>query len=228
MRIATPGRRRALALCTVIAALGCGSSQGGREPRAADELQQRMSVVGGVVAERKIVRSGELTVSVSSPAETAPAVEHLVTSAGGFVERSTTAREADVWMRCRVPAASLDAVMDAIEALGDPERRSVSAADVSEQVADLESRLRSHRALRDRLEALLARAEDVEDVLAIEKELNRLQVEIERMQTRFDRLETDVALSSLSVRLERRQILGPLGYVGYGVWWLFSKLFVIR
>ena len=48
------------------------------------------------------------------------------------------------------------------------------------------------------------------------------------MQARLDRMKSQVELSALTVTLERGRILGPLGYVGYGLWWAFSKLFVIR
>ncbi len=48
------------------------------------------------------------------------------------------------------------------------------------------------------------------------------------MQGRLDRLKSQVELSALSVTLQRDVVLGPLGYVGYGVWWALSKLFVIR
>jgi hypothetical protein len=118
--------------------------------------------------------------------------------------------------------------MDLVASLGDEERRSSGATDVTDQYADLETRLRNDLALRDRLQELLKRADDVEDVLAIEKELNRLQSEIESIQARFDRLKSQIELSRLSVRLERKRILGPLGYLGYGLWWGLSKLFVIR
>ena len=51
---------------------------------------------------------------------------------------------------------------------------------------------------------------------------------IETMQASLDRLNSQVALSELSVTLQRRTILGPLGYVAKGLWWGISKLFVIR
>ena len=75
---------------------------------------------------------------------------------------------------------------------------------------------------------LLGKADDVSDVLAVEKELTRVQSEIESMQARFDRLKSEIELSVLTVTLERERILGPLGYIGYGVWWAFSKLFIVR
>lgn len=176
---------------------------------------------------RMVVRSGVLVVSVVSPADAAADVERLVTEAGGFVEDSIETRDSSATLYCRVPAPQLDAIMRAIGGLGKERRRSLSAADVTDQYADLETRLRNGLALRDRLRQLLGRAVKVEDVLAIEKELNRLQSEVETLQARFDRLQSQVELSALSVTLERRRILGPLGYVLYGVWWTVSKLFVL-
>ena len=81
--------------------------------------------------------------------------------------------------------------------------------------------------------ALMAEREAQYDALdrraeSWQKELNRLQSEIETMQARFDRLETDIALSTLTIDLRRKRVLGPLGYLGYGIWWVTSKLFVIH
>jgi hypothetical protein len=202
---------------TGLIAQGYGSASGAQ---ARGEAQAR--------TDRKRVRFGDLTVSVDSPEESSPEVERLIKQAGGFVERSTTTKDSSVWLHCRVPAPQLDEIMAAVAALGEEERRSVSAADVTEQYVDLETRLRNNLALRNRLQQLLSRASDVEDVLAIEKELNRIQSEIETMQARLDRLKSAVELSALSVNLQRKHILGPLGYVGYGLWWAFSKLFVFR
>jgi hypothetical protein len=216
-------RFRTLIPLVVAVALGCTSTLD-KAPVVGVAQQQEFSRAR---ADRQIVRSGDLVVSVDSPEGALPEVERLVEQAGGLVEGST-ATETSIWLRCRVPAAELDRIMDAVAALGSADRRSVSAADVTEQYVDLETRLRNDLSLRERLQQLLARASDVEDVLAIEKELNRIQSEIETRQAQLDRLKSDVELSALSVTLQRERILGPLGYVGWGLWWALSKLFVIR
>jgi len=216
-------RFRTLIPLVVAVALGCTSTLD-KAPGVGVAQQQEFSRAR---ADRQIVRSGDLVVFVDSPEGALPEVERLIEQAGGLVEGST-ATETSIWLRCRVPAAELDRVMDAVAALGSADRRSVSAADVTEQYVDLETRLRNDLALRERLQQLLARASDVEDVLAIEKELNRIQSEIETRQAQLDRLKSDVELSALSVTLQRERILGPLGYVGWGLWWALSKLFVIR
>jgi len=211
---------RSIVVLSGIAAVGCASADKARQP--AESLAQTAS------ADRKLVRTGDLVVSVRSPEESLPAVERIVKEAGGFVERSTATKDANIRLVCRVPATQLDQVMNSIARLGDEEQRSVSTVDVTEQYSDLETRLRNNVALRERLQQLLQRASNVEDVLAIEKELTRIQSEIETMQAQFDRLKSQVELSGLSVRLERKTILGPLGYISYGLWWVVSKLFIIR
>lgn len=219
--------RRALVVGMAALAAGCTTDKAAVSVAQAAHGYSRPAVQGGARSHRRIVRTGELAVSVDSPERSLPEVQRLVEQAGGLVEGST-AEESRIRLHCRVPAADLDRIMDAVAALGDEDRRSVSAADVTEQYVDLETRLRNDLALRDRLQQLLARAADVEDVLAIEKELNRIQSEIETRQGQLDRLELDVEMSALSITLQRERILGPLGYVGWGLWWAVSKLFVIR
>jgi hypothetical protein len=68
----------------------------------------------------------------------------------------------------------------------------------------------------------------VEEVLRVEGELTRLQTQIDRTEGRLKRLRSEVELSTLSARFERRRILGPLGYALKGVAWVVEKLFVIR
>jgi len=176
---------------------------------------------------RKVAKTAELTVEVSEPDAAKGEVERIVAQAGGLIERSTATKDANVSIQCRVPAAQLDSVMDAVAKLGSEESRSVTAVDVTDQYADLDTRLRNDQALRGRLQELLSRAKDVQDVLAIEKELTRIQSEIETLQGQLDRLKTEVALSGLTVSLERKHVLGPLGYLGYGLVWGISKLFVL-
>lgn len=101
-------------------------------------------------------------------------------------------------------------------------------ADVTDQYTDLEARLHSNIALRDRLQQLLTRAGTLDEVLKLEKEIARIQTDIDALQARIDQLRSRATLASLAVSLERRRVLGPLAQAGNGVVWAVSKLFVIR
>ncbi len=129
-----------------------------------------------------------------------------------------------------MPTAELDSVLDQIAALGEEKERRTSARDVTEQLGDLEATLESKRKLRDRLRVLLDRAEKVKELLEVERELARVQADIDRLHGRLERLQGQVDLATIHVTLtpqEARRILGPLGYLVYGVVWVVTKLFVI-
>ena len=108
------------------------------------------------------------------------------------------------------------------------QQRYVASEDVTEKYIDTEARLKNAVALRDRLKALLNQAKDVKDVLEIEKELARVQGDIDSMEGRLKKLKEQVDYAVVDLTLNRRKILGPLGYIVYGVAWVIQKLFVIQ
>ncbi len=178
--------------------------------------------------DRMTVRTGEQEVVVDSPVVIGRNVERMVQDAGGYIERSSGSSDGNVRIDGRVPAALLDSIMDRVARLGKERRRHLTGADVTDQYTDLEARLRSDIALRDRLQQLVGRAATLDEVLTLEKQIARLQSDIDGLQARIDQLKSQVTLASLAVSLERKRVLGPLALVGNGVARAVSKLFVIR
>lgn len=119
-------------------------------------------------------------------------------------------------------------IMDVVAGLGSEKRRTTTGTDVTDRYADLEARLRSTIALRDRLQQLLARAATLDEVLTLERQIARLQTDVDGLQSHIDRLKSQTTLASLSVSLDRKRVLGPLALVGNDLAWAVSKLFVIR
>ena len=118
--------------------------------------------------------------------------------------------------------------MDEVAGLGKEKQRRITGTDVTDQYTDLEARLRSSIALRDRLQQLLGRAATLDEVLGLEKQIARLQADIDGLQARLDQLKSQTQLAALSVSLERKRVLGPLAVVARGIGKLASKLFIIR
>lgn len=153
--------------------------------------------------------------------------ESAAQKAGGYVQSQSVQKEEQAYLVLRVPAPQVRAVLDSLAALGREESRSVSSQDVAEQYIDIEARLKNAVALRDRLKALLGQAKDVKDILEIEKELARVQSEIDSMEGRMKKLRGQVDLAEIDLTLQRKKILGPVGYIIYSIGWLIQKLFVI-
>jgi hypothetical protein len=185
-------------------------------------------------ASRLLVKTASIEVAVSSVPSAADESVRITEQAGGYVHESSIERDGRGRFALRVPAAQLDAVLDQLSKLGEEKSRHVSTEDVTDQVTDLDAELANKRALRDRLRALLSRAKNVKDVLAVENELTRVQTEIDSLEGRLKKKREDVAFSSISLTLtppgpkKQSRILGPLGYLYVGTKWFITKLFVIR
>lgn len=148
-------------------------------------------------------------------------LKRLVESHQGYL-----AHEHQSGATVRVPAAELDAFLEALIAgQGELLERRVEVLDVTRSYVDLESRLGSAKKTRARLEALLERAQDVEDVLSIEKELGRITAEVEAMEAQLRTLSQEVALATVEIQFRTESSPGPVGWLFYGVFqgvkWLF-------
>ena len=236
----------ALVLPLVLLFSGCASvskSEAERPPLEAREGGASYSVNGDEVAlraspqspegnggllPRVLIRNASLELETGEPAEARAKAAAIASRAGGFVEHEWASDDRRSSVGLRIPVAKLDATLDELEKLGDVRQRSVSSQDVTARAIDLDARARALAATRDRLRALLEKAQSVGDVIAVEKELARVQGELEGLEGQLKEMVRAGAFSSVSVTFERPRILGPLGYLFYGIGWGFSKLFLIR
>lgn len=183
--------------------------------------------------ERKIRKTGSISVKVADLPLAARKLQEQVAQFGGLMLRAEISPDAGQF-ELRVPSSRFSEALDAIGALGRELQRSKQADDVTDQIADVGAQLANQIALRDRLRRLLDRADDVKEVLAVEQELTRLQTAIDVLQGRLERLEREVSMSLIRASLvprepdEPRRILGPLGALWVGTKWFVTKLFVIR
>lgn len=204
--------------CSSSMSAPASSPQAGRVRQGGDAATQ----------ERLLTRRAAMRVVVERPDTAAARATRIVEGAGGYVESTTASENERVTMSSRVPATALDGVMEAFGGLGEVEDRQVRTVDVTDETIDLEARLRNQTAVRDRLRSYLQQSGSVADVVAVERELARVQAEVESLEARLARIRAEVAMSAVDLRLDRRRVLGPLGQVLHSVFWVIEKLFVIR
>ena len=224
-------RRATAAILGVLLATACAKHVAREEGGV---VQAAATAGEGRASSRLLVTKATMQVVVEDPKVAVDETLRIVSESGGRVQEMVTAKDANAHLTLRVPAERLTAVLDRIAALGEERRRLVSSEDVTEQVADLEAELANKRALRERLRALLARAKDVKEVLAVEGDLTRVQTDVDTLEGRLKRTRGEVTYAAADVTLEPRErarkkrILGPLGYLFVGAKWFVTKLFVIR
>jgi hypothetical protein len=150
-----------------------------------------------------IVRTGTLQLEVASLASTVVAAGNLVTAAGGYVsgsEESAAADDASASVVYRIPASAWDRTLTGIRGLATTVRhQQVDTEEVTGQVVDLGARTANLRATEAALQAIMARATKIPDVLDVQKQLTATRGEIERLVADKTQLEGRAAYGSLKV-----------------------------
>jgi hypothetical protein len=213
---------RRILFLALLPAAACSST---RSMSDAALIAERGSGVPG--APRAVIQQAGLSMVSDSLARLHRGADSLAVALGGYVEHAELG-ESELRMSLRVPAASLNPVLDHLSAMGRVKRRTVRRQDVTAQVVDVQARLGTLRTVRDRLRAYLAQAAATADLVAIERELARVQGEIDQLEAHQRLLSTRVELAEVHLDARRPRILGPLGWLVSGVATLIEKLFVIR
>jgi hypothetical protein len=99
----------------------------------------------------------------------------------------------------------------AIEVVGE----SVSSQDVTEEFVDLTARLANLEATANRVRNFLDEAKNVEEALAVNQELSRLESDIESLKGRIQYLSQSAAFSTLTVQLTPDELSKPIEVAGW-------------
>jgi hypothetical protein len=173
-----------------------------------------------------IVQTASLSISVARDEfeETIQRARTVATGAGGFVV-SSSASQGDEQrlvrgsLVVRVPEPQYARVLEQLSGLGKVEAQEEAGQDVSQELVDLEARIRHLEAVEARLLGFLDEANTVAAALAVQSELNRVQLELEQGRGRLDYLEDQVAFATVSLEVRESQVAaaesdgGPWGIV---------------
>jgi len=101
-----------------------------------------------------------------------------------------------------VPSDKLDTALDQLgKQVGTVLQRNTTAQDVTSQYVDTQSRLKTMTASVSRVRALMSKAKDLGQVVALEGELSRREADLESLQSQMDALNISVERSTLAVSL---------------------------
>lgn len=187
---------------------GAGGTAGGSSQAVA--ALARTQLTGSAV-----VRTAELSVRVDDVPAAADDAGRLVREAGGQLAAERTDGQGEAELTLRVPPERFDELLDALAGLGEQARRVVSTDQVGDQLVDLESRLSTQRASVARVQALLAEATDLGEVVQVEAELTRRTADLESLQARLSALQDQVDSSTVLLALSEPAAAGtgPTGFV---------------
>ncbi|MFW6096736.1 MAG: DUF4349 domain-containing protein [Chloroflexota bacterium] len=189
------------------------------EPASGEvEVATEGETTGGVsqpqVQEQLIIRTGNLEIVVEDTEAAIDEIARRTNATGGWVVSSDVFQrgtDKSGSMTIRVPVEQFDAMMNEIEALAtEVLGSSTSGEDVTEEYVDRRARLENLEATADRVRSFLDEAENVEEALAVNAELSRLEGEIEAMRGRIQFLEQSAAYSTINVNITPDALAQPI------------------
>ncbi|MCT9143648.1 DUF4349 domain-containing protein [Streptomyces violarus] len=152
-----------------------------------------------------IIRTASLTVRVKDVPKALEEARAGTENAGGYVGNETTTRDEEGRERTRVvlrvPVEKYDEVLAELEGAGKLLDRSAKAEDVTDQVVDVESRIKSQRASVARIRELMDQATKLSDVVTLEGELSTRQADLEALLARQTSLKDRTSLATITLSL---------------------------
>ena len=125
----------------------------------------------------------------------------IVEAAGGRVDgrteyAATDSDKGSAHLQLRIPADKLTATLDKLEELGRADQVSLSTSDVTVQSQDLDARINALRASIERLNALMAQATNIDDLITLESAISDRQGELESLEAQQRYLADQVSMST--------------------------------
>jgi hypothetical protein len=169
------------------------------------------SGTNGAVADvnTQIVKTGQMTLEVTDIDAAVNQATSAITGMGGLVDqsnRSGTGDSASASLTFRFPVAKWDAALPALRKVGSKLlSEQTGSTDVTTQVIDLNARIDNLKTTEAALQAIMARATAIPDVIAVETQLSDTQGQIEQLTAQRDHLANQAAMSTVTVTFQLPQ-----------------------
>jgi hypothetical protein len=170
---------------------------------AASSSQQKSA---GTQNEAKLIRTASLEMEATDFDSAAAALAKLVKDCGGYFESSSVDSYGGGYRSgsytVRVPADKFDAFRSQAGTLCHLLSQSASTQDVSESYYDNAGRLKTQQIKLERLQALLAKASKMEDIITLEDAISQTEQEIDSLSGELRHVDALVDYASVSVSLQ--------------------------
>jgi hypothetical protein len=180
----------------------------------AETSSMKPAVSSSPQPDRMVIASAFLTLEVKGFQEAYSGIYLIVQRFDGFIADSRS-YETDSGSRrgtivLRIPEEKfIDAVKE-VEGVGHLKSKRITGRDVTEEYMDLGARLRNLEAQEGRLLDLLSKAGSIEDILKVEKELERVRGGIEQIKGRMQFLDNRVSMATVTVELYEPEPIKPV------------------
>jgi hypothetical protein len=150
-----------------------------------------------------LIKTGQLNISVNNATKFRGTVDAKLKKYGAYIvneQQNQTDYEISNQLTIRVPAAKFDSLLTAFESeKGKVSYKNISVQDVTAEYLDQAGRLKTRKEVRDRYQALLGKANKVNEIIEIEEAARKVQEEIEAAEGQLKYLRNQSSFSTLTL-----------------------------
>ncbi len=220
-----------IAILVAAAACGEGSGAGGTASTNTDRTQPAQLSQNGSTSGQpskattapsdvvptlqgpSVIRQAQLSITVGSGLFDSKLAEirNLVEIQGGFIagtdaQATPVSGSQDSQIRTgvinfMVPAVKFDATIDQLSQVGKVQSEHITGTDVSAQYVDLRARLANAEAQHQAMLALLARAQNINDIIAVQNQIGQITAQIEQLKGQIKYLDDNTSYSTITVTM---------------------------
>lgn len=160
--------------------------------------------------DKRVIKNGNLSLKIDNADEASKKINEIAEGNGGEVFSSNFYQSADNvkngTVTVKVPVVNFERAYGEIKKVATVViQESTSGQDVTEQYVDLKAQLANAQAEEQTFVRILDRAEKIDDVLAVTRELSRVRGTIEQFQGKITFLESQTDMATISVNLTEDQ-----------------------
>ncbi|NLZ52520.1 MAG: DUF4349 domain-containing protein [Thermoanaerobacteraceae bacterium] len=156
---------------------------------------------------QKIIKNDDISIYVEKFDEKLDETIKIVDELGGYIENSQIqgGKSADsprrAYMALRIPQAKLNDALDKFKAMGRVTNQHISGENITDAYYDTDARVRNLLQQEQRLLEILNMAKNVDEILRIENELNRVRTDIDMLTGQLTAWDKMVEMSLVNVNL---------------------------
>ncbi len=175
------------------------------EPEAAPNEPQKEDRL----ANAKMVYTASIQAETQDYDACTAALEELVIKLGGYLEYASSDSHGDgsrsASYTVRVPAKEFRGFLKTVGEISHVTSQDQNAENISERYYDTESRLETQKTKMERLQTLLSKAENMEDIIDLENAISETEYQIEQLTGSLRHYDSLVDFATIDVRL--REVL---------------------
>ena len=159
--------------------------------------------IAGQQTQRHLIRRASLEMRSEAFDPVVAALRTVAPLFNGYIESEalSTVGTPRITLVLRVPAASFDDALYAIEALAEVVRHSQTADDVTDRFYNLAGNLENRQIEEERILVLISQADNIHELLALEARLSNVRQAINSYLSQLNLLAGQIAYSTITVTL---------------------------